>query len=57
MANEKELQMPEYAGPGPVRIRSTSMAHDPIAALTKRIEVLESQVASLQSAAPKGIPG
>ncbi len=56
MAREDEKHRgPEYVPPGPVRIRSTSMSGNPLADAIRRIEVLETQVRSLQLAMPKGI--
>jgi hypothetical protein len=52
---EVEGHMPEYAPVGPVRIANAALErehHD----LVRRVRVLESQVASLQMAAPRGIP-
>jgi hypothetical protein len=56
MSNDEKHRGPEYVPAGPVRIRSTSVVANPLQSLIDRIVVLEAQVASLQSAAPRGIP-
>lgn len=57
---EIELQMPEYANGGPVRVDTTARQMADIVRhldiLHTRILTLEAQVTSLQCSAPKGIP-